>query len=195
MNNTLDNLINLAIQLGASGAKVIESSLINVEESLAALCSGNPPCEQFSRAPSCPPHVAGPSAFRSWQKQSKYAIVVKIEIPSSIMFSEECREVMQLLHEIVAGVEKSAKANGFYHAKAFAGGSCKNIWCFSQTDCTVLSNGSECRHPDKARPSMSGFGIDVTKLMNSAGWNSEKALKKNVNNADSISWIAGLILL
>ncbi|MBF0413892.1 MAG: hypothetical protein HQK70_14445 [Desulfamplus sp.] len=42
--------------------------------------------------------------------------------------------------------------------------------------------------------SMSGFGINVMKLMQSAGWNSEKA-KISHNDADKISWLAELILL
>lgn len=193
MDQTVDNLTNLAIQLGASGAKVIASCDIIAEENLAALCSGNPPCEQFSRAPSCPPHVAGPSGFRLWQKDSEQAIVVKIDIPSSVMFSEECREVMQLLHEIVAKVEQQAKKSGFDNARAFAGGSCKTIWCSSHNECPVLSDGGECRNPELARPSMSGFGINVMKLMKSAGWSGEKAVK--MAEADTISWVAGLILL
>ncbi|MBF0303072.1 MAG: hypothetical protein HQK73_08530, partial [Desulfamplus sp.] len=85
--------------------------------------------------------------------------------------------------------ERRVKQNVFSHARAFAGGSCKNIWCFSYPECPVL-----CRNPDKARPSMSGFGINVMKLMQSAGWNSEKA-KISHNDADNISWLAGLILL
>ena len=194
LKQILDELTNLAIHLGASGAEVIAANEISIEDNLAALCNGNPSCEHFSKSPSCPPHVEGVSGFRLWQKESKNAIVVKIDIPSSVLFSEKSREVMQFLHEIVAGVELRAKENGFYHARAFAGGSCKNIWCFSYTDCRVLSNEGECRNPDKARPSMSGFGINVTKLMQSAGWNSEKA-KIPSTGVDNISWLAGLILL
>jgi len=195
LNQSVDHLISLAIELGATGAEVIDSSQISVEESLAALCNGDPPCEQFAMAPGCPPHVSGPSGFRIWQRESAHAIVVKIEIPSATLFSEERREVMQLLHEVVATVEQRAKKSGFYNARAFAGGSCKNIWCSAHTVCRVLSNGGECRNPDRARPSMSGFGINVTKLMQCAGWNSAKAIRTPSNAAESTSWVAGLILL
>lgn len=194
LNQILDELKDFAIQLGASGAEVIASSQISAEDDLAAFCNGNPPCEQFAKAPSCPPHVEGVSGFRRWQKESQNSIVVKIDTPSSVLFSENSREAMKMLHEIVAGVELRAKQNGFSHARAFAGGSCKNIWCFSYTDCPVLLNNGECRNPYKARPSMSGFGINVTKLMQSAGWNSQKA-KIVLTGADNMSWLAGLILL
>ncbi|MBF0200737.1 MAG: DUF2284 domain-containing protein [Desulfamplus sp.] len=191
----MEDLLDVAIQLGASDARVIASSDIQVEDDLAAFCNGDPPCEQYAKAPSCPPHVSGPSGFRIWQKESTHAIVVKIDIPSSIMFSEQQREVMQLLHEIVAISELRAKEKGFTHARGFAGGSCKNIWCLSHVTCNVLSNAGKCRNPDKARPSMSGFGINVKKLMQSAGWNSEKAVKNPHPDADPMSWVAGLILL
>jgi hypothetical protein len=48
---------------------------------------------------------------------------------------------------------------------------------------------------ESARPSMSGFGIDVTQLMLSSGWSASKAQKSNVSDKDHTSWVAGLIML
>ncbi|MBF0231109.1 MAG: hypothetical protein HQK63_16185 [Desulfamplus sp.] len=50
MKQILDELTNLAIHLGASGAEVIAANEISIEDDLAALCNGNPSCEHFSKS-------------------------------------------------------------------------------------------------------------------------------------------------
>ncbi len=77
------------------------------------------------------------------------------------MFSDERKGVMQLLHQIVAAVEQKAIEMGFEKAKAFAGGSCKELFCDDQEKCCVVAENKPCRHIAFARPSMSGFGIDI----------------------------------
>ncbi len=191
----LNNLVQTAIQLGASDARFISSADIVVDDDLANLCNGDPPCENYGLAPSCPPHVSGPAGFRKWQAKSEHAIVVRIDIPTAVMFSEERREVMQLLHEIVAGVEMNASSMGYTGSKAFAGGSCKEIFCHDHADCRSLSEHAECRNPQSARPSMSGFGINVSNMLQSAGWPAKPASRQQASDAESMTWVAGLILL
>ncbi len=191
----LSKLVKAAKRLGASDAAIILSSDIVVDNDLANLCNADPPCENYGMSTSCPPHVSGPSGFRTWQKNSRHSIVVRINVPQAIMFSDERHEVMRLLHEIVAGVEKMAIEMGFSDSKAFAGGSCKEIFCPEHVACRVLSGEGKCRNPQFARPSMSGFGINVTELMKSAGWPAKKIIHKKDSEAESMAWIAGLILL
>ena len=190
-----EQLVQEAIRLGASDAGVIATAEIRVEENLAGLCNGSPPCEQYGLAPSCPPHVSGPSGFRRWQQTSGSAIVIRLDVPTAAMFSGERREIMQLLHEIVAGVEQKAVAMGYAASKSFAGGSCKLIFCHDHPDCPVLANREPCRYPQSARPSMSGFGINVAKLMQSAGWPADVADRSHASDQQSMTWIAGLVLL
>ncbi len=123
----LSELIHMAKRLGASDAGIILSADIKINEDLAALCSGDHPCSNYGLSSSCPPHVPGPSRFLQWRNSSKYSIVVRIDVPSVVMFSEERHEVMQLLHEIVAGIELKAVEMGYNGSRAFAGGSCKEI--------------------------------------------------------------------
>lgn len=182
-----------AIEIGATEAALIDSDEIRIESELASLCSGNPACENFGKAPSCPPHVGGPDAFIKWRNKSLFTIVIRIDVPSDIMFSEERREVMRLLQETLAVLERAAAEIGFTSSKAFAGGSCKKIWCSDHPDCSVLMETGPCRYPDKARPSMSGFGINVTKLMESAGWTHLRQ-PATIKSKDPL-WIAGLVLL
>lgn len=191
----LEQLTREAERLGASACAVISSKEIQVKDDLAALCNGEYTCPNYGLAASCPPFVEGPAEFRKWQSQSKYSIIVKIELPTSVMFSDERKGVMQLLHQIVAAVEQKAVAAGFGKSKAFAGGSCKELFCDDQEKCCVVAENKSCRHIEFARPSMSGFGIDVTQLMKSSGWPAQKATNANLSDKDAISWVAGLIML
>jgi predicted metal-binding protein len=191
----LERLTVEAKRLGATASAVISTKEIQVKDSLAALCNGEYTCPYYGLAASCPPHVEGPAEFRKWQADSEYSISVKIELPTSVMFSGERKGVFQLLHQIVAGVEKKAIELGFEKSKAFAGGSCKGLFCDDHASCRVVAENKPCRNSEVARPSMSGFGIDVSKLMQSSGWPGKKTEYANSSGEDKMSWIAGLILL
>jgi predicted metal-binding protein len=119
----------------------------------------------------------------------------EIELPTSVIFSGERNGVMQLLHQSVAAVEQKAIEMGLKNSKGFAGGSCKELFCDDEGKCCVLAENKPCRHIELARPSMSGFGIDVTLLMESSGWSAPKAEKSDLSDKNATSWVAGLILL
>lgn len=190
-----EHLAEEALALGASASAIVLSRDIRVKDELAALCNGEYRCPNYGLAAGCPPHVPGPVQFRKWQETSQYSIVVKIELPTSVMFSDERNGVMQLLHQIVATIEQSAVSMGFTESKAFAGGSCKELFCEDQINCSVADEKKPCRNPESARPSMSGFGIDVIQLMKSSGWPADKAEAANVKAADNTTWVSGLILI
>jgi len=190
----LKELVRLACSLGASDAQIISSGDIVVENDLANLCR-EPQCNNYGLSPSCPPHVSGPSEFRILQKSIKHAVVVRIVVPSPALFSDERRKIMRLLHEVVAAVEQAAVAMGYFDSKAFAGGSCKDLFCHDYADCPVLSEGGECRFPQYARPSMSGFGINVSALMKVCGWPADINTREAESGTDLMSWVAGLIMV
>jgi len=193
-DRSLKKLTQLACRSGASGATAISAGDISVEDDLANLCR-EPRCESYGLATSCPPYVSGPSGFRELLKKFKHAIVIKIDVPLDILLSSERRDVMKLLHEIVAGIEKTAVKTGYPNSKAFAGGSCKNIFCYDHLNCCVLTEGGECRNLRYARPSMSGFGINVSKLMQSAGWTMNRYTSEANPDTTSTLPICGLILI
>ncbi|MEA2108931.1 MAG: DUF2284 domain-containing protein [Pseudomonadota bacterium] len=190
----LEKLVELALSAGASRAGVIASADILVEDKLAKLCA-QPRCGSYGLSPSCPPHVGGPPVFRRLQKKLKHAIVVRIDLPSAILFSDEREEVMRFLHGLLAHVEREAVCLGYTRAQAFAGGSCKQIFCHDQVECRRLSGSGPCRHPDVARPSMSGFGVNVSHLMKICGWSGGFSDRQAAPDNDSMSWLAGLVML
>jgi predicted metal-binding protein len=190
----LADLIQLACRLGAGEAAVILAEDISVEEDLARLCQ-DPPCESYGLSAGCPPHVAGPSRFRELLKDFGRAVVFKIDVPSEILFSSERGEVFELLHEIASGVEQAAARMGYRHSRGFAGGSCKRIFCKDHPRCRVLSEGGECRHADRARPSMSGFGVNVSRLMRVAGWTLHRSSPEAMGGEASQGTVCGLVLI
>jgi predicted metal-binding protein len=100
-----------------------------------------------------------------------------------------------LFQKVVAAIEQAAVRMGYSAPKAFAGGSCKKNFCHEHTGCRIVSEGGECRHPQYARPSMSGFGINVSELMKVCGWPADINIREAGSGTDSMSWVAGLIMV
>ena len=190
----LNALIEYAQGLGATGAVVIRAADIVVDESLAEKCR-EPRCENYGLAMSCPPHVAGPVALRQLLESFRQAILFKIDVPADVLFSSESREVFQLLHEVASGIERKAVAMGFAGARAYAGGSCKAIFCHEHQECRALTAEGKCRHPESARPSMSGFGIDVAKLFAAAGWEMNWVSRHQDSTSTKMANVCGLVLI
>jgi len=194
INPHLDHLLRLAFQSGASRAGLIPVEEISAEDHLANLCR-KPQCRNYGLAANCPPYVSGPSGFRKTLENMQHAIVIRIDVPSSILFSDQRHDIMKLLHETAANIERSAIEMGFTLSKAFAGSSCKKLFCHEHDACRVISDHGKCRNPQTARPSMSGYGINVSKLMTSAGWPSKTNMQQDKTGDESMSWVAGLIII
>lgn len=177
--------------MGASNAMAIPSNDISVEDHLARYCLE---CPTYGLSPSCPPYVSGPDGFRELQQTHQHAIVIRLDAPATALFSDKSTVIFRWLHEIVAGVEQEAIRFGYPNSKAFAGGSCRKIFCHDYPDCSALAEGGICRYPQTAKPSMSGFGIDVSALMKTCGWPADINIYGTESDPDVMTWIAGLVM-
>ncbi|MBI9075482.1 MAG: DUF2284 domain-containing protein [Desulfatibacillum sp.] len=189
----LEKLQNHAIELGAESAVLLDTHRIITRDDLAALCK-KPGCPNYGIAASCPPYVGGPQALLQDLEHYTHALFFRVHAPKSQVFSAMLPEIMGQVHTIAASLEYKALELGFSKAKAFAGGSCKNIFCQDQPDCQVVAQNGPCRNPTLARPSMSGFGIDVSALATAAGW---PMLDKNANATmdDAPMPLYGLVIM
>ncbi len=187
-------MIRAAHDLGATDTAVLSTDQIVVDESLAEKCR-NPKCINYGLSKSCPPHVAGPSAFRDLLETFSRAVVFKIEVPSEILYSGQNLEMFQLLHETAAGIEQAAIRMGFSGARAYAGNSCKKVFCADYLECRALEKDGQCRNPDRARPSMSGFGVNVAKLYAAAGWERKGVTHETDSGSIGMDSICGLVLI
>ncbi|HSO20300.1 MAG TPA: DUF2284 domain-containing protein [Desulfosarcina sp.] len=187
-------LVHLALGSGAGQAAVIQTRDIVVDDRLAALCR-RPECEVYGLAASCPPHVGGPSRMRGLLAEVERAVVFKIDVPTPVLLTEKRLPVYRRLHEIAAAVERAAVEQGCPAARAFAGGSCKQIFCSDIEQCPVVVGAGRCRHPDRAQPSMSGYGIDVSRLMAAAGWSMRRITRDTSPEEVPMGALTGLVLI
>jgi len=187
-------LTKRALDLGATGVELISADNIVVRDELAERCL-EPGCEHYGRSKSCPPNVAGPAIIKKRLKTFDRAVLFKIDVPSDILFSSERFEVFRLLHTTAAGIEQTALEMGFKQALGFAGGSCKELFCPDHGECQALSDKGTCRNPDQARPSMSGFGIDVASLFKTAGWKMNWVFEDNGRTKTKMATVCGLVLI
>lgn len=187
-------LLERARRLGASEAVLLAAEAVLVKDDLAARCR-EPRCENYGQSLGCPPHVAGPEVFREWLAGYREVLFFRLEVPSEVLYSSDNLELFQLLHEVAAGIEREARGLGWPKAQAFAGDSCKRLFCAEDRACQALTPGGACRFPALARPSMSGFGIDVAHLMGMAGW--ERAMGKlaGTGEVSKTASVCGLVLL
>ena len=190
----IDALLQFAENAGATKAGRLPPECVSVEDQLADFCR-DPKCPYWGQSMSCPPYVSGPEGMRKLLRAAKHVLVFRIEIQSSSLHGEDRPVVMRLLHEITAAIEIEAKRLGFPKSYGFAGGSCKPSFCLDQPNCRVIAGEGECRHPQQARPSMSGFGVNVGELMKSAGWSNTLFSAPGIGKNEELSWVAGLVLL
>jgi predicted metal-binding protein len=139
--------------------------------------------------------VAGPAGLQALLKTFHQALVFRIDVPTADLFSEKRIEIFQRLHKTAAAIEQEAHKAGFPRARAYAGGSCRELFCQDQPDCSALSANGACRYPQQARPSMSGFGIDVARLFENAGWTLTVADPKADAAEKKMANICGLVLI
>jgi predicted metal-binding protein len=193
-DDILETLIQVAHQNGASAAKAVSTADVTINESLTHFCRDSG-CENFGLAVNCPPHVSGPTGFKELLKDYTQAVVFKIDVPTEILLSKENLDAFRSLQKIAANIEKAAIEKGYNRSKAFAGGSCKPLFCHEHLDCRVLSQKGKCRHPHLARPSMSGFGINVSQLVKAAGWQMDRITRETDPEAVKTGMLCGLVLI
>lgn len=187
-------LLERATLNGATDAVLISPQDILVTDELAERCS-LPRCENYGLSAGCPPHTTGPEGLRKLLKNCQGALFFRIDVPAEVLYSSDNRELFQLLHQVAAGVEREAVRLGLAGAEAFAGGSCKQLFCNEKRACRVLDVGGSCRFPEVARPSMSGFGIDVGHLLRLAGWANRLGKLAGGDQGQGVASVCGLVLL
>ena len=190
----IEDIIQKAYEFGATEVAIIPAKKIVVDYNLAERCK-EPRCENYGLSKSCPPYVSGPTVFKNLLQTFQQAIFFKIDVPSEILYSGQRREIFELLHQVASGIEKEAIKIGYLNAQGYAGGSCKKIFCHNHPDCNVISRNGECRNPQYARPSMSGFGINVSKLFEAAGWTMSTINHGTDTMKTKMTFVCGLVLI
>lgn len=187
-------LLQHATELGVSDARLIDAVHIRVEDELAKICK-DPGCPGYGLGANCPPHVMKPDAFRQLLRDYPRALVFKFDVPTEVLLGHGRFEVSRIVHETAANLERHALACGYAAAQGLAAGSCKRIFCAEETTCRVLAGDGDCRHPDGARPSISGLGVNFFELSRTVGWPIHKITRESDPADVPMGLMAGIVLL
>jgi len=187
-------LLQYARELGVSDVRLVEAADIQVEDHLARICR-DPGCPGYGQGANCPPHVMKPDAFRQLLRRLSRALVFKFDVPTEVLLGDGRFEVSRLVHETAAAIENHALACGYAAARGLAAGSCKRIFCAEQKACPVIADNAPCRHPDLARPSISGLGVNFFELARTVGWQIEKITRESRPDQVPMGLMAGIVLL
>lgn len=162
-----------ALELGADRVTVVRAEHIPVDERVTLKCR-IPRCFGYGVSAHCPPNTLKPAELRELLKKYEWAVFFTKDVPSEVIIRDKATikervAAYQETYKIVSEVESLAFYDGHYLAVGFGAGSCRHTFCGQQKNCQALE-GERCRFPLLSRPSMEAVGIDVYKMVASAGW-------------------------
>ena len=130
----MDELIIRAYAAGADEACLIPANQVPINPDLAKLCR-EPRCADYGQAPGCPPYCSGPAGFRLLRQSSREALVLRIQVPESDLMTSRSNAVMKRLQSLAGQSGRGSIAAGISACPAYAGGSCKRIFCHEDDEC------------------------------------------------------------
>lgn len=194
--NKLKFLTDLALELGATQAKIVPAKEIVVENRVVLKCRIG--CNKYGKTLMCPPYAPDVEEFRKILNEYSYALVFKIKSQAEATpevakllskkeddptLTKEMKEKIQnfwaswkadkkqLLQKIVS-LEKASTTKGYTLALGFTTGSC--MIC---DKCNIKEK--VCLHPTEARYSAQAVGINVLQTLENAGMPIPVPFKKN----------------
>ena len=193
----LERYCQLALELGAHEARVVDVSKIPVKDAVAFKCRV-PQCYGYNHCGQCPPNAPKPAEIRQLLKGYHHGLFFVRRLGSDLLKRDrndkERKAAFRSILEIVSKLESAAFYDGHYLAAGFGSGSCFSSLCDPKLGCQILK-GESCRFPLKARPSMEAVGIDVYNLIASSGWEIYP-YGSNANPGDiPVANLAGLVLI
>lgn len=173
LKQDLERYKKKALELGASRAKIVKVQDIPVDDRVVLKCRV-PVCFGYGTSVNCPPHTLKPAELSKLLSTYKWAIFFAKDVPPEVIVRDKATikervAAYQAMFAIVSAVESMAFYDGHYLAFGFASGSCRHTFCWQEEKCQVMEGG-KCRFSLRARPSMEAVGIDVYKMVCSAGW-------------------------
>ena len=150
MAEDYQKLIDKCIQMGADGAKLIDTGEIFFDPRSHLKCSFG--CNRWGKFWTCPPHNGiSQEMFMDSFSKYKVGLIIKTADP-------------KMGQDISLAVEKEALlSHGAVFAFALA-------LCVKCDEC---SYPDPCRFPDVARPSMDAYGMDIVKTVEIVGFKVE----------------------
>jgi predicted metal-binding protein len=187
---------DLALELGATAAKVIPADKIVVENRVVLKCRVG--CKEYGKTLMCPPYAPSVDEFRKILSEYSYVLVFKIKSHAEATaevakllskdkndpsLTDEMKEKIEAfwaswkaekkeLVKSIRALEKAAVNRGYTLALGFTTGFC--VIC---DECNIEEK--ICIHPTEARYSAQAVGINVQQTLENAGMPIPFPFKKN----------------
>jgi predicted metal-binding protein len=179
-------LVKLALENGATDAKIIPTGKVVVEDRVVLKCKVG--CNHYGKTLACPPYTPSAEEFRKIVSEYSYAMFMKYkstaeaspEVLAKLMVAEtditvskeikekaakfwqDWKDDKRKMLESVVGLEKAAMNKGYSLAISFISGHCQLCEkCNTETRI--------CRNPNLARWSEDAVGVNVKKTAANAG--------------------------
>lgn len=144
---SLDRWIGEAMRIGFAQARIIPVGWIHTAAWSREKCRFG--CKGYGKNHMCPPGGIDHATMTTLLKAYAWALLV-VDTPPGKTF-----------HDKLLALEKKLFLAGHHKALSFGAGPCPV--------CPTCAADTDCRHPELARPSMEGAGIDVYATAHDAG--------------------------
>lgn len=191
-----DFLEKMALELGATDAKVIPANRVVVENRVVLKCKVG--CTNYGKTLVCPPYTPTADEFRKIVSEYSYALFMKFksqatadaELAKFLSKAEDDPTIPQGFKEkvqkfwaawkddkrkilsTIVDLEKAALSRGYPLASGFVSGACQLC-----EKCNV--EAGICVHPTTSRYSEEGVGVNVKKTAKNAGISMMIPFEKN----------------
>ena len=174
----MDTVLKKALELGAYKASIIDAKKLVLDAYFREMCKSNA-CGKYGKCYQCPPYVGEIEDLINHVRSYSYALVYQTvysledsyDFEGMIEAGNKHNNLTQTLNDYVKVNFSDMK---FLHLGAGGCRICKT--------CAVLIN-EPCRFPDKAISSLEAYGINVSKLAESADMN-------YINGKDTVTYFS-----
>jgi predicted metal-binding protein len=182
------HLKSLAQELGLQTRRMSAFD-IHVEEWIRLKCQYG--CPNYGRRFTCPPYSPDPPAMRAIMDNYSTVFLLRFDAPARPREADMAveKDGMEMAVDAFLRLERFAFLNGYPKAFVFGLNYCPGCHV-----CSVEEGIGACKRPQMARPSLESCGIDVRKLIESAGWDSDVRGIDVLKREDRVSLISLLLL-
>lgn len=149
-------VVDKALEKGCTRAELMLTKELKVDDRVRMKCQLNS-CGQYGLNRMCPPNVPDLAEASRILNHYTFALIMQITFP--YLGADDMAAYIKRkndFNKLVVELEKEAFRMGFTLATGLAGGFCS----FCET-CAGNGDGTSCRFPQQARPSMEALGMDV----------------------------------
>jgi predicted metal-binding protein len=149
---SLKPYLAMVLKGGATDAVVIPPSQVVTAPWVRMKCQFG--CAGFGRTLCCPPRTPTPEETRRVLDSFEAALLIHLH------WTKDYARI-GAFNELIVDLERTLFLDGYYKAFAMGSGPCSR--------CGECDPDGQCRHSDRARPSMEACGIDVYATVRSVG--------------------------